>query len=63
MKRRWKLLIGAVTALCITAAAAPLWLPVVADLAEPTIRRQVLAIASNLLEPRVEGGQIGRAHV
>lgn len=57
MKRRWKLLIGAVTAFCISAAAAPLWLPVVADLAEPTIRRQVLAIASNLLEPRVEVGR------
>ena len=58
MKRRWKFLIGLAIVFSIGAASAPLWLPPVANLAEPTIRRQVLAIASDLLEPRVEVGRL-----
>ena len=58
MRRRWKILIATASTLAVIGASAPLWLPIVANLAEPTIRRQVLAIASDLLKPRVEVGRL-----
>ena len=58
MRRRRKILIGTLTTIAVIAAATPLWLPMVANLAEPVIRRQVLAIASQLLKPRVEVGRL-----
>lgn len=58
MRRRRKILIAAASSIVVIGATTPVWLPIVADLAEPTIRRQVLAIASDLLKPRVEVGRL-----
>ena len=54
MRRRWKILLAGLGLAATAAATAPLWLPAAASLAEPWIRREVLAIAEDLLEPRVE---------
>ena len=58
MRRRRKILISSASALVIAVLATPLWLPLVTDLAEPIIRREVLSIASDLLEPQVEIGRL-----
>lgn len=57
MRRRWKILLSALGLAATAAATAPLWIPAAAGLAEPWIRREVLAIAEDLLEPRVEIGR------
>jgi hypothetical protein len=57
MRRRWKILLAGLGLAATAAATAPLWVPAVASLAEPWIRREVLAIAEDLLEPRVEIGR------
>ena len=54
MRRRWKILSIGAGVIAAVAAASPLWLPVVARMAEPIIRKQVLSIVSDLLKPRVE---------
>ena len=58
MRRRRKILIATASTIAVIGATTPIWLPMVANLAEPTIRRQVLAIASELLKPRVEVGRL-----
>jgi hypothetical protein len=57
MRRRWKILLAGLGLAATAAATAPFWLPAAASLAEPWIRREVLAIAEDLLEPRVEIGR------
>lgn len=54
MRRRWKILSIGLGMVGLVIAASPVWLPVVAGIAEPLIRKQVLSIVSELLKPRVE---------
>lgn len=56
MRRRWKALLWFLGMLGVAAITLPAWLPLAATLAEPWIRERVLAIADDLLEPRVEVG-------
>ena len=58
MRRRWKVLAWIGGTLGGVAVASPLWIPLVADAAEPWIRRELLAIAEGLLEPKVELGRL-----
>ncbi|MCP4834780.1 MAG: hypothetical protein GY895_08430 [Phycisphaera sp.] len=58
MRRRRKILLSLAASIVILVVAAPLWLPFVANLAEPFIRSQVLEIASKYLKPRIELGQL-----
>lgn len=58
MRRRRKILIATASTLGAIGVTTPIWLTLVADLAEPIIRREVLAIASELLKPRVEVGRL-----
>lgn len=57
MRRRWKVLLSLAAAAGVAAVTAPLWVPFAAKLAEPWIRQRILAIADDLLEPRVEIGR------
>ncbi len=57
MRRRWSILVTGLGLAAAAAATAPLWVPIAANLAEPWVRRQVLAIADDLLEPRIEIGR------
>lgn len=58
MHRRRKILLSLAASIVVLVIAAPLWLPLIANLAEPFIRTQVLAIASKYLKPRIELGQL-----
>ena len=54
-RRRWRWIIGiSVVLLLLT----PVWLTLLTRLFEPTIRREVLAIAQDLLEPEVTVGEL-----
>jgi len=57
MRRRWKILVAGLGLAATAAATAPLWIPLAATLAEPWIRGKVLAIADDLLKPRIEIGR------
>ena len=48
MRRRWKVLAWIGGTLGGVAVASPLWIPLVADAAEPWIRRELLAIADDV---------------
>lgn len=54
-RHRWRWFLGIlIVALLLT----PLWLPPLTRVFEPTIRREVLAIAQDLLEPEVTVGEL-----
>ena len=54
-RHRWRWILGISVVVLLL---APVWLPLLTRIFEPTIRREVLAIAQDLLEPEVTVGEL-----